>query len=84
MPAPLGAWLAFGRPPAATRTPPDPGDRCVTALALVVGAIGGIYGIGGGFIDAGLQSRLPEVALRRGLGLLALALAARYGAGAIL
>ncbi|HEX4307188.1 MAG TPA: sulfite exporter TauE/SafE family protein [Solirubrobacterales bacterium] len=140
---PLGGWLASGRSPAGSRTPPAPGDRRITALALLVGTIGGIYGIGGGsllgpmlvalgfsivevapaalastfltsivgvatygilsirhsgsiapvwgvglamgfggllggYVGAGLQSRLPEAALRRGLGLVALALGVRY------
>ena len=35
-------------------------------------------GLVGGFIGAGLQRRVPELALRRGLGLLGLALGARY------
>jgi uncharacterized membrane protein YfcA len=48
---PLGLWLLLRRPRAA----PDsvvPGlrPRTVTALALVVGVVGGIYGIGGGSI----------------------------------
>jgi uncharacterized membrane protein YfcA len=47
---PLGAWLAFAepRPPAA---PPDRNRRhLILALALAVGVVGGIYGIGGGSI----------------------------------
>jgi hypothetical protein len=48
---PLGTWLAIRtlRPP---RTVPadGPSRRAVTALALVTGVIGGIYGIGGGSI----------------------------------
>lgn len=140
--APLGAWLSLGRSPA-ERTPPKPSDKRIIALALVVGTIGGIYGIGGGsllapilvgigfslvevapaalastfltsivgvaayailslrvsgsiapdwavgigigvgglaggFLGASLQPRLPEALLRRGLGLLALALGLRY------
>lgn len=140
--APLGAWLALGRSPAG-RTPPRPNDRRITALALLVGTVGGIYGIGGGsllgpilvglgfsvievapaalastfltsivgvvayavlslrasgsiapdwivgvgigvggllggFLGASLQPRIPEELLRRGLGLLALGLGARY------
>lgn len=145
--APLGAWLALGRSPGG-RTPPRPNDRRIVALALVVGTIGGIYGIGGGsllgpilvglgfsvievapaalastfltsavgvvayavlslrasgsiapdwivgagigvggllggFVGAGLQSRVPEDLLRRGLGLLALGLGIHYGLLAI-
>jgi uncharacterized membrane protein YfcA len=140
---PLGGWLASGHSPAGSRQPPAANDRRITALALVVGTIGGIYGIGGGsllgpmlvglgfsivevapaalfstfltsivgvlayavlsirhsgsiapawgvglamgvggllggYVGAGLQSRLPETVLRRGLGLLALALGVRY------
>jgi uncharacterized protein len=142
---PLGAWLAFGRSPTGRRTPPAADDRRITGMALVVGAIGGIYGIGGGsllapvlvglgfsvvevapaalastfvtsivgvitygilslrhsgsiapvwvvglamgaggllggYVGAGLQSRLPEALLRRGLGTLAVALGIRYAA----
>ena len=42
---PLGAWLAFRR-----TTPGDesPRTRSIIVLALAVGTIGGIYGIGGG------------------------------------
>jgi hypothetical protein len=140
---PLGAWLALGHSPAGRRTPPPANDRRITGLALVVGTIGGIYGIGGGsllapvlvglgfsvvevapaalastfltsivgvvtyailsfrhsgsiapvwvvglamgaggllggYVGAGLQPRLPEALLRRGLGILALALGVRY------
>ncbi|MEU9271895.1 sulfite exporter TauE/SafE family protein [Streptomyces sp. NPDC048251] len=48
---PLGIWLITRtlRPvPAEIRRPPAP--RTVTALALMVGVVGGIYGIGGGSI----------------------------------
>jgi uncharacterized protein len=140
---PLGGWLALDRSTTARRTPPPAGDRRISGMALVVGTIGGIYGIGGGsllapvlvglgfsvvevapaalastfvtsivgvvayavlslrhsgsiapvwvvglamgaggllggYVGAGLQSRLPEALLRRGLGLLAFALGARY------
>jgi uncharacterized protein len=64
--APLGAWLAFGHSPSGRRTPPAPNDRRITALALVVGTIGGIYGIGGGSllgpILVGLGFSVVEVA----------------------
>jgi uncharacterized protein len=46
--APLGAWLALGRSPTGQRTPPPADDRRVTGMALLVGTVGGIYGIGGG------------------------------------
>jgi uncharacterized membrane protein YfcA len=63
--APLGAWLALGPSPA-ERTPPMPSDRRITALALLVGTIGGIYGIGGGSllgpILVGLGFSVAEVA----------------------
>jgi uncharacterized membrane protein YfcA len=49
--APLGAWLAFG-PAAASDGPRRIGDRQIVALALAVGTVGGIYGIGGGSILA--------------------------------
>jgi uncharacterized protein len=140
---PLGAWLAVGRAPTSRRTPPSPRSPRIVALALAVGVIGGIYGIGGGsllapllvavgftiaevapaalastfltsivgvvtyailsirhsgsiapvwvvglamgaggllggYVGSGLQSRLPEPLLRRGLGVLALALGVRY------
>ncbi|MFJ3653806.1 sulfite exporter TauE/SafE family protein [Streptomyces nigra] len=46
---PLGLWLvARTLRPARTPPRPEPSPRAVTALALVVGIVGGIYGIGGG------------------------------------
>jgi uncharacterized membrane protein YfcA len=46
---PLGGWLcARTLWPAPARPSAEPAPRMVTALALVVGVIGGIYGIGGG------------------------------------
>lgn len=140
---PLGAWLAFGERPTPAGTPDLRRRRQILGLALVVGTIGGIYGIGGGsilgpilvgfgfsvfevapaaltatfltsvagvatygllslgangdiapewalgvgmgigglagaYLGARLQSRLPEMLLRRGLGVLALALGVRY------
>lgn len=57
---PLGLWLvartlrpAPARPPhfhgpASGRAPGEPSPRTVTALAVAVGTVGGIYGIGGG------------------------------------
>lgn len=141
---PLGAWLAFGRPPR-LRSPGSErlGRAGVRLLALAVGVVGGIYGIGGGailgpilvgsgfsifevapaafstgfftslagvatyallsiggqgdiapdwalgiaiglgglcgsYLGAAVQPRLPERLLRRGLGVLALLVGARY------
>jgi uncharacterized membrane protein YfcA len=49
---PLGVWLCLREPPPpdrpATAAPPPP--RGIVALALGVGAVGGVYGIGGGSI----------------------------------
>jgi uncharacterized protein len=46
---PLGAWLLLGQP--APRRPHDRDHRrLILALALAVGTVGGIYGIGGGSI----------------------------------
>ncbi|GGZ44595.1 TSUP family transporter [Streptomyces poonensis] len=48
---PLGLWLIVRtlRPTIAS-TPAEPSPRTVTALAVAVGTVGGIYGIGGGSI----------------------------------
>lgn len=43
-----------------------------------VGVALGIGGLAGSYLGARVQGRLPEAALRRGLGLLAIALAVRY------
>jgi uncharacterized protein len=146
--APLGAWLALTAPPSPAGQPDRICRRQIVVLALAIGTIGGIYGIGGGsilgpilvglgfsvfevapaaltatfltsfagvatyalisfgasgniapewalgagmgigglagaYIGARLQSRLPDLVLRRGLGVLALALGARYALQAI-
>jgi uncharacterized membrane protein YfcA len=47
---PLGAWLAFARPPTAAGSPDLRRRRQIFVLALAVGTVGGIYGIGGGSI----------------------------------
>jgi uncharacterized protein len=48
---PLGVWLAAGRSPASTRTVQAlPSPPLLAALALLVGVVGGVYGIGGGSI----------------------------------
>jgi uncharacterized protein len=51
---PLGLWLLIGRDPRTGRVPARGGlaPGRVVGLALVVGVIGGIYGIGGGSILA--------------------------------
>jgi uncharacterized membrane protein YfcA len=48
------------------------------APVWVVGLAMGAGGLLGGYVGSGLQSRLPEPFLRRGLGVLALALGVRY------
>jgi uncharacterized membrane protein YfcA len=144
---PLGAWLAFAEPAPAAAAPDRNRRRLIVVLALAVGVVGGIYGIGGGsilgpilvglgygvfevspaaltatfltsiagvatfallslggdgiapdwtlgvaiglgglggaYLGARLQSRLPEPLLRRGLGLLALGLGLRYAIQAV-
>ena len=52
--APLGLWLATigSRPPRASSNRAEPSDWVLIALALAVGVIGGVYGIGGGSILA--------------------------------
>lgn len=47
---PLGAWLAFARAPAPAASPDPSRQRLIVLLALAVGTVGGIYGIGGGSI----------------------------------
>ena len=141
---PLGAWLALAQPPRPAAPPDERRRRQILVISLLVGTVGGIYGIGGGsilapilvgfgfsvvevapaaltatfltsfvgvlayalislgasgdiapewtlglgmgigglagaYLGARLQSRLPEALLRRGLGVLALALGVRYG-----
>ncbi|MDD9375730.1 sulfite exporter TauE/SafE family protein [Streptomyces sp. ZAF1911] len=48
---PLGTWLIARTllPPRSAKPPADgPSARAITGLALIVGVVGGIYGIGGG------------------------------------
>lgn len=64
---PLGAWLAFTTGPATIRPAgTSVSTRAVFPLALAVGAVGGIYGIGGGSLLApilvGLGYAVIEVA----------------------
>jgi uncharacterized membrane protein YfcA len=47
---PLGAWLAFAAPAAPALAPDRSRRRAILVLALAVGTVGGIYGIGGGSI----------------------------------
>jgi uncharacterized membrane protein YfcA len=44
---PLGLWLLVSRPRRGVSRPP-PRRRTITGLGLLVGVVGGIYGIGGG------------------------------------
>ncbi|MFF8873365.1 sulfite exporter TauE/SafE family protein [Streptomyces massasporeus] len=60
---PLGLWLCLRTLAPARRRPPQAGElppRTLTGLALVVGVVGGIYGIGGG-------SLLGPILVGRGL-----------------
>jgi uncharacterized protein len=63
---PLGAWLAFAGPAAPAAAPDRKRRRLIFVLALAVGTVGGIYGIGGGSILGpvlvGLGYTLFEVA----------------------
>ena len=47
---PLGAWLAFAAPATPAAAPDRNRRRLIVVLALAVGVVGGIYGIGGGSI----------------------------------
>jgi uncharacterized membrane protein YfcA len=48
---PLGLWLvARTLRPTAAGPPAEPSPRTITALAVAIGAVGGVYGIGGGSI----------------------------------
>lgn len=47
---PLGAWLILARQPAPAASPDRNRRRLIFVLALAVGTVGGIYGIGGGSI----------------------------------
>jgi uncharacterized membrane protein YfcA len=51
---PLGLWLALGsqRVPRARPEPSRPARWLIWALSIVVGTVGGIYGIGGGSLLA--------------------------------
>jgi uncharacterized protein len=64
---PLGLWLALTRPPQAAEGTAEPArsipPAALIGLALVVGCVGGIYGIGGGSILAPIligSGRLPS------------------------
>jgi uncharacterized protein len=49
---PLGLWLCARTffPARRRRAAPEPSARALTVLALVVGTVGGVYGIGGGSV----------------------------------
>ncbi|MFI5606546.1 sulfite exporter TauE/SafE family protein [Amycolatopsis sp. NPDC051903] len=58
---PLGGWLCVrARRPGRPHTGAEPAPRSIVALALTVGVVGGIYGIGGG-------SLLSPILVNRGL-----------------
>ncbi len=63
---PLGGWLALGSPRASRPAGARGQRRLIFALALAVGTVGGIYGIGGGSVLApilvGLGFTVVEVA----------------------
>jgi uncharacterized membrane protein YfcA len=78
---PLGLWLALAsqRLPPARPAPTRRGRHGIWLLSLLVGTVGGIYGIGGwsilgaggfagSYLGARLQRHLPERTLRRLLG----------------
>jgi len=62
---PLGIWLALF-PPAHARSGPPLRERLLVLLALAIGVVGGVYGIGGGSVLApvlvGLGYAVVEVA----------------------
>jgi uncharacterized membrane protein YfcA len=87
---PFGVWLLFVTPRKHTGTSPAL-SRALLALAFGLGVVGGIYGVGGGsilapvllglggaYLGAALQPRLPEAGLRRLAGVLAVAIGLRY------
>jgi hypothetical protein len=63
---PIGGWLVSGRQATGGDHRPDAGDPRIRIAALLVGVIGGIYGIGGGSLLApglvGLGFPVAEVA----------------------
>lgn len=63
---PLGAWMLFFDPPSHTDDRPAEPSTWILPIALIVGVIGGVYGIGGGSILApvlvGLGYRVSLVA----------------------
>ncbi|MFR9773387.1 TSUP family transporter [Nocardia sp. SC052] len=65
----LGTWLCLRTANGPRTEKPRPSDRSITTLALVVGVVGGIYGIGGG-------SLLSPILAGRGVPLAELAPAA--------
>ena len=79
---PLGVWLALTRPsrPDSEQVRRIPAPVLIV-LSAVVGCVGGIYGIGGlagGYTGARIQSRLPDLLIRRLVGILVIAIGIRY------
>ncbi|GFG82996.1 MULTISPECIES: sulfite exporter TauE/SafE family protein [Mycobacterium] len=66
---PLGIWLLPTHPKTPSRRPPDPPPDFTITAAVVVGTLGGIYGIGGG-------SLLSPILIGRGMPMATVAPAA--------
>lgn len=76
-------WLPPAPPATTTQTSRSAPARHIPALVLiglatVTGCVGGIYGIAGGYLGARMQSQLPDILIRRIVGVLAVAIAAQF------
>ena len=80
----LAAWLAATRPARnhdsnqSVRPARHIPALVLIGLATVTGCVGGIYGIAGGYLGARMQSQLPDILIRRIVGVLAVAIAAQF------